>query len=196
VGTQTYPNIYPPSAAPTATCSASPACNGSYYSGTYSMPAGTYGDVMFSNSDTIQLAAGVYIMNSISVAGGVTVKMPTSGSVIIYIQGTPYAGNTETNPINFSNGTVANAGGIPSNLQIYYAGTGAVGLGGGTAQYGVVYAPNAAVTMNNANALYGAVVANTISFAGGGTVHYDQALSSLMSVSRQLKEEAFSWNSY
>jgi hypothetical protein len=191
VTTQTYPTINPPNTAPTTACSASPACSNQYYAGTYSMPAGTYGNVSFGNSDTIQLAAGVYVLNSLSVAGGTTIKMPASGAVTIYIQGTGV-----TTPIDFSNGTIANAGGLPSNLQIYYGGSGAVQLGGGAAQYAVVYAPNAPVTMNNGNAVFGALVGSTFNFSGGGTVHYDQSLSSLMSVTKQLKQEAFSWNSF
>jgi hypothetical protein len=191
VATVNFPTTNPPTTAPVGPCTASPACQSQYYAGTYNMPAGPYGDVSFGNGDTVQLAAGVYVLNSISVAGGVTVKMPSSGAVTIYIQGTG-----SSTPIDFSNGTIANGGGAPANLQVIYGGTGAVKLGGGTAQYAMIYAPNAAVTMNNANTLYGGIIGNTIVFAGGGTVHYDQALSNVMTGSKQLKQEGFSWNSF
>jgi hypothetical protein len=190
--TRSYAAIPLPNAAPTTTCTASPACNSQYVSGTYTMAPGSYGNVSFGNGDTIQLQQGVYVLNSISVAGGVTVNMPTSGAVTIYIQGTGVS-----TPISFSNGTIANAGGIPGNLQIIYNGTGSVQLGGGTAQHALIYAPNAAITMNNANQVFGAVVGGTISFAGGGGVAYDTSLlSTYVSVSPQLKQESFSWNSF
>ncbi len=181
---------------PTGPCTASPACNNSY--GTYTMPPGYYGDVGLSNGATIALQAGTYVMNSLYVGGGITVTMPASGAVIIYIVGTPDSYLTGTTPVvNLSNGTVANNGGVPANLQVLYGGTGTIDLGGGTSQYGVTYAPNATVNINNNNDLYGAVVGGTINFAGGAGVHYDQALGhSLMTVPKTLSLEAFSWNSY
>jgi hypothetical protein len=79
-------------------------------------------------------------------------------------------------------------------LQIIYGGSGAVQLGGGTSQYAVIYAPNAPVTINNNNAIFGAVVGNTVTWAGGATVHYDTALQSMLSVGG-LEQESFTWNS-
>ncbi len=182
---------------PVGPCTANPACNNSWSSG-YTMPPGFYGDVGFSNGATIQLQAGTYVMNSLYVGGGITVRMPTTGAVTIYIVGANESnGVPPSTPINFSNGTIANSGGIPSNLVVMYGGTGQVQLGGGTSQYAVVYAPNAPVAINNNNALYGAVVGSTINFAGGAAVHYDRSLANnLTYVTPTLTLESFSWNSY
>ena len=148
-------------------------------------PTGNYGSVSFSasNSPGINLSAGTYNFNCLSISSGVIVNIPSNGTVIINIygvnpndRGNVCGSNPNWYPVNINGGTLSNSGGNPANLQIVYAGTDTVKLGNGANFFGTIYAPNAFVDYSGDFKTYGSIVAKTINISGGAYVYYDTNL--------------------
>lgn len=111
-----------------------------------------------------------YDIGSLNITGG---QIQVSGYVILNIKTSlTISGNGITNGVSTSI--------PPMAVQINYAGTNPVTLGGNGALCAVVNAPNADVTLQGGGAggyMIGAIQANNITDGGGFPVHYDTQLS-------------------
>ncbi len=188
------PPVTMPSTPPTGKCSTYNWCSGGWATGPYVMAPGTYPDVKFGGGLTISLQPGTYVFNSLTLSGGASISLPTSGQVIIYVQGT-----SQTTPIDLTGGSLTNGSGLPEDLQFNYGGTGTLKLSGGASEFMTVYAPNAAINMSGNNTVYGAMIGSSISITGGSHFVYDRSLARTMattSVSGTYEPEGFSWSAY
>ena len=78
--------------------------------------------------------------------------------------------------MKFNNGTVANLSQVASKFKLN-VGQGPVNIQGGHNLHAVIYAPDATVDVANGSGFYGSIIGKTLSFAGGGGLHYDESLS-------------------
>jgi hypothetical protein len=97
--------------------------------------------------------------------------------------GGPYVSlevHLENGNMNLDGGGIANGTMIPERLTIIgtqvTTGPRVVEMGTTTPFYGVIYFPNAPLTVNNNPTIYGSLVANSITFNGSPTIHYDMSL--------------------
>lgn len=133
--------------------------------------ANTISAINLMGNSTLTLPAGDYIVPKIYI-NGPNAQLITSGQVRIWVQGT----NVQ---FQIQGKGVSNTTGVPANLQLYYAGTNNVILGGNGDFKGVLYAPNAPVglSVTAPGNVYGSVVAHRITQTGTGQFHYDLALT-------------------
>lgn len=127
------------------------------------------GPISLSGHSQLTLAAGNYIVNSLSIAGQGQLNLPSTGIVNIYVQGSGTG-------IQIGGNGITNPSGYPSNLRIWYSGSTQVQIGGNGVLKGVVYAPNANLQFNGNGTMYGAAVGNGVTVNGNSTFHYDEAL--------------------
>jgi len=171
----------------------SPAIPGCTYIGTKHVslsPSSQYGNLSVSAGTQVDLSAGTYSINSLSMSGN-SILVLSSVPVILNFQGASVA-----KVLDLSGGTVSNTTGVAANFQIVYAGTAPITLQGGSNSYGVVYAPNAAINTSGGAAWYGAVVSKTFTDSGGAPVHFDAALlNSLLQVG-SFSPINFSWSKF
>jgi hypothetical protein len=134
------------------------------------------------NGDAVQLIGGpdvahpvYYNVDSISESGQAQINV--SGFVVLNVRTSmSITGNGVTNGVS---GTVDIP---PESVQINYAGTSGVSLGGNGAISALINAPNASVTLGGGGSkgyFVGSVQANSIIDQGGYPVHYDLQLSRL-----------------
>lgn len=187
-------NSCPPGMATCSSCSAGSPCGTDVTNKTTGVEitpiAGAHvllGDVRLTGGSTLHLKAGIYDINSISLAGNSNVVID-SGPVVFNVVGTGV-----TNPVDLSGGLEFNTTYNPENFQIIYGGTGGVNVSGGTAAALMVYAPNAAVKLTGGSAVYGAVLGATITDTGGTGVHYDRHLPSEFATAWNTMMSSFSW---
>jgi Tfp pilus assembly protein PilX len=147
-------------------------------------------DLKLTGGATLKLTAGTYNFNSISLQGGSQVIIE-SGPVILNIMG---AG--QTNPIDFSGGSVSNASFVPKKFQVLYGGTGGVKVSGGAATALMVFAPNAAVSLTGGSHVYGSVLGATIGDNGGTAIHYDRDLPTEFTLAWNTMLSSFTWKKY
>ena len=175
----------------------------SYTGGTNTLPPGNYNNVSCAGGSTVlQLNAGSYVFNSLTLSGQCTLKIGT-GPVLINV-----AGNSTTSPIDLTGGSVAGlTTGVnaydASQLQIEYGGTGNVKLAGNGDMIGVFYAPNAPATFTGNGNLYGAVISSTITNGGNGYIYFDSRLQNNTSLflttyysATPTMLSAFSWKTF
>lgn len=160
------------------------------YNSDTTLAPGSYGNIKMTAGSTLHLTAGTYNLNSISLVGNSTVLID-SGPVILNVVGTG-----QTNPIDFSGGSVSNPTFIPKNLQIQYAGTDGLKISGGAQTAMMVYAPNAAVKLTGGSGIWGSVMGATIDDNGGTAVHYDRDLPTEFFTSWNSMLSSFSWKKY
>jgi hypothetical protein len=141
-----------------------------------SLAPGTYGNVSVSGGTIVQLSAGMYEVNSLTLTGNSTLQV-NSGPVILSVAGASL--NSSASAVDLSGGTMVNASGVSKNVQIYYAGSNAIKLSGGTQTYALVYAPNSPVNVSGGSHYYGAIVGNTINSSGNTAMHGDAALTAI-----------------
>ena len=130
-------------------------------------------------------------VNSITLNGNSTLLIAAGATVILNVEGTGQA-----TPIDFTGGTVTNAGFNPAQFQIEYAGAGTVKLSGGASTAAMVYAPNAAAEFHGGGSFYGSVVAATVVDTGGADIHYDRHLQGEFFTVGNTMMSAFSWQRY
>jgi hypothetical protein len=135
-----------------------------------SLVPGGYGNLSATGGTTLHLRAGTYNFNSLTLSGN-SILYVDSGPVIINLAGASLNANGPA--VDLSGGSIVNPTAITSNLQIYYAGSNAVKVSGGTASYAIVYVPNAPVNLSGGAHFYGSIVGNTINSSGNTAVHYD-----------------------
>jgi Tfp pilus assembly protein PilX len=134
---------------------------------------GDYGNISVSGHNTLTLAPGTYDINSISLSGNSTVVISPPGAVVLNV-----AGQSTTQPIDFSGGSVSNTSGVAANFQINYAGSSTVKLSGGSSTYVVVNAPNAPLQFTGGSDFFGSATGATITDSGGTNLHFDTSLLS------------------
>jgi len=152
-----------------------------------------YGNLGFSNSsNTIELVAGTYNVNSLSLGSGVTLKID-SCPVVLNLAGQSIS---SPNPVlDMSGGTLA-SGFPPSCFEIVYGGTAPIILSGGTSAAGIVYAPNSAIKFTGGSSWFGAVIGASIDDTGGTQVHYDRTLGTKMYMAGNWVPLGFSWSKF
>jgi hypothetical protein len=147
-------------------------------------------DLKLTSGTVLHLKAGTYNLNSISLAGNSQIVIDT-GPVVMNVMGTG-----QTNPINFSGGSVSNASFVPKNFQVIYGGTAGVQVSGGAATALMVFAPNAAVSLTGGSGIYGSVLGKTIADNGGTKIHYDRDLPTEFTLAWNTMLSSFTWKKY
>ena len=100
--------------------------------------------------------------------------------------GSPGAGTTTGNPIS----------GVPANMQIVYAGTGQMRVGGAPNSL-VIYMPQAPFYQpGGAVGLFGSIVSNTFVDQSNSPFHYDQALQTTAFKLGSYQLIGFNWSKY
>jgi len=128
----------------------------SYNNGTQALSVGALSSVTFSS--------GIYYFSQVDISSHGSLIIPDGVSVIIFVAG----------DWNSAGGTITNAGGIPSDFQVYAAGS-AVNISGGSDFYGTFYAPCADVTITGGSDFYGSILGRSFNNGGGTNMHYDEA---------------------
>ena len=163
------------------------------YSSNTTLAPGNYNNVSVSGGKTLTLSPGTYNFNSLILSGGSSIVINGSGTLVIEIAGA----GSPSKAIDFSGGSITNAGGNPANVQIVYAGSQPMTLSGGSSTAAVVYAPNSAITMSGSSPWYGAIVGKTYNSSGGSAIHYDRNLgSSLVSGGGGFQVVGFTWSKF
>lgn len=132
------------------------------------------------------LGNGTYCYCNLTLSGGST--LTASGSVTVYLTGQLVASG---------NSTV----GIPATpkdmLFLMDSTAGALlqhgTLSGSTQFYGAVYGPQATITMSGNADVYGSIVGKQINVTGSATIHYDEGLADLTTVSNLYQRSVVSW---
>jgi type IV pilus assembly protein PilX len=160
-----------------------------------SLSPGNYGDVSLTGHGQLTLTPGVYNVNSISESGAntgiVIAPDPIShlyGPVTINV-----TGNNQTTPISLTGNGIQNPTLNPADMQINYAGTSNVKIAGNSESAMVIYAPNAAVTLTGGSDFFGAILGQTVTDAGGTSIHYDRNLSKNTYIVSNFMMGSFSW---
>lgn len=159
--------------------------------GTLPGPA-LYPDVIVQGD--VHLSAGVYNMNSLTIAGAGARIIIDSGPVIVNIAGVGFATNQA--PIDFTGGSISNPSLNPANFQIQYAGTSLVKLTGGAASSALIYAPNASAGFTGGGDFYGSVIVNQLTDMGGAAVHYDRRLQNMLFNLGNWMLDSFTWSKF
>ncbi|SDS66406.1 hypothetical protein [Opitutus sp. GAS368] len=109
--------------------------------------------------------------SALDITGNASLIVPAGSSLTVYVEGDcKIAGNG-----------LANANQRPGTCQIWGTSTSAAGqsieVAGNGALKTVIYAPNADVKVNGNGDIMGALVANTVTFTGNASFHYDESLA-------------------
>ncbi len=120
-------------------------------------------DLVVNNGRNLTLQSGTYHFRNMFLAGGSTLTI--DGDVEIFIE----------QEMRFDNGTVANLDQRPENFRLN-VGAGPVNVQGGHNLHAVIYAPEATVEVANGTGFFGSIVGRTLTFAGGGGLHFDESL--------------------
>ena len=149
------------------------------------------GDISLTGSSIVHLNAGIYEINSLSLAGNSKIVID-SGPVIIKVSGQGVA-----TPIDLSGGGVSNPSLDPTKLQFIYGGTGNIKITGGTDTAALVYAPNAdsALTGSSTN-FYGAIITSRVTATGGFNIYYDRRLRSSVLTAGNPTMTSFTWSTF
>jgi hypothetical protein len=178
---------------------ACPAGAGAYCSGTgpYTItPPGPssvvqMGDVTLSGASVVHLNAGIYEINSLTLAGNSKIVVD-SGPVIIKV-----AGKSSATPIDLSGGGVSNPSLDPTNLQFIYGGKGDIKITGGTDSAMLVYAPNATASLTGSSTeFYGAIVTSKVAATGGFNLNYDRRLRTSVVTAGNPTLTSFTWMTF
>jgi hypothetical protein len=164
-------------------------------SGQTLLNGGSYGNVTIQTGTlTLCLPATTCTINvnSLKFTGNATIAVATGATVILNVVG---AG--DSSPINLTGGSTTNGGSFdPSHLQIQYAGTGTISLGGNSDLTAMLYAPNAEVVLAGNNDFYGSLVTSRLTVSGNANVHYDRHLTQSFYVAGSPMLSSFSWSKY
>lgn len=150
----------------------------------------TMGNVALTAQAELHLGAGIYVVNSISMAGNSRIIVD-SGPVIFKVVGTDQA-----TPIDLTGGAISNSGFDPTDLQFVYGGTGLVKLAGGAQNSALVYAPNASTSLTGNSDFYGALVTRLLTATGGVSIHYDRRLQTTMLTAGNTTMSKFTWRAF
>jgi hypothetical protein len=175
------------------------------HGGTLSLPS-----ISLQSHTKLVLTAGTpssrYNVNSIELQGGSTLGIaaasPSEG-VILGVVGKDPAGTAIAMPVDLTGGSQTAVIGCPtcsnydaSLLQMVYAGTGELKVGGNNDSVMTVYAPNALFTLSGTGAVYGSVLAKRLNDIGNGDIKYDRRLLHDFWVVGNPMVGTFSWQRY
>jgi len=170
-------------------------CSASTDGATFTPPSAstvvTLGNVSATAQAVLHLSAGIYVVNSLSLASQVEIVLDGPGPVIFQVAGVGVA-----TPIDMTGGSLTNATFSPTSLQFIYGGTGAVKLAGGSTSAALLYAPQATVTITGNADFYGAVVAGKVTDMGVAAIHYDRSLQNSATTAGNPMMDEFNWKSY
>ena len=172
-----------------AYCSAS--ANGATFTPPTATTVVTLGNVSATAQAVLHLSAGIYVVNSLSLASQVEIVLDGPGPVIFQIAGVGVA-----TPLDMTGGSLTNATFNPTQLQFVYGGTGNVKLAGGSTSAALLYAPQATVTITGNADFYGAVVAGKVTDMGTAAIHYDRRLQNSATTAGNPMMDEFNWRSY
>ena len=157
----------------------------------------TLADMRVTAGTTLRLKPGVYVVNSVTLAGGATLVADINPAVVpaeqVIFQ---VAGQNTNTPIDLTGGSLSNPTYDPSRLRFFYAGDKQVKLTGGAGSATLVYAPNAVTSFGGGGDFYGAVVGGRITDMGGATIHYDRNLDKEALVAGNWTMGTFTWRSF
>lgn len=155
---------------------------------------------------TASSPATQYNFNSISLAGGSTIGIAATSSTqsaIIGIVGKDAAGAAIAIPVDLTGGSQVGVSGCAScsafdasMLQMVYAGTGELKVGGTSDSVMTVYAPNALFTLSGNGNLYGSLLAKRVNDTGNASIHYDRRLLHDFNVAGHPMIGTFTWQRY
>ena len=121
-------------------------------------------ELIIDQGKNLTLTSGTYHFSNLFLRGGS--QFIIDGEVTIFVDG----------QLTFDNGTVANLSQAPNQLTLN-VGAGPVNIQGGQQLHAVIYAPEADVNIANGSGFFGGIIGRTLSFAGGGGLHYDESLN-------------------
>ena len=150
----------------------------------------TLGNVTTNGNSVLHLNAGIYVVNSLTMAGSSKLVVD-SGPVIFRV-----AGVGQSTPVTITGNGVVNTTFNPQNLQFVYGGTGEFKMAGGDQTSALVYAPNATASIAGGADLYGAIVVKQLTATGGASIHYDRRLQNAAMTAGNYMMSAFTWKSY
>jgi hypothetical protein len=170
----------------------------------------TLPSIKLTSHTDLKLTAGTpssrYNFNSIELQGGSTVGVlatSSAQSVILGIVGKDNTGAAIATPVDLTGGsqvlTGCGAGCSDydaSLLQMVYAGTGELKVGGNNASVMTVYAPNALFTLSGTGNVYGSILAKRLNDTGNGDIKYDRRLLHDYWVAGNPMVGTFSWQRY
>src|SRR5262249_19530592 len=147
-----------------------------------------------------------YNLNSLKLTGGSTIgvaaTLPSEG-VILGIIGKDSTGTAIDNPVDLTGGSQVAVTGCAtcstydaSLLQMVYAGTGELKVGGNNASIMTVYAPNALFTLSGTGNVYGSILAHRMNDIGNGDILYDRRLQHDFWVVGNPMVGTFTWQRY
>jgi Tfp pilus assembly protein PilX len=150
--------------------------------------------------------AAHYNLNSLTLVGGSTIGVaatsPSQG-VVLGIIGKDATGAAIATPADFTGGSQTAIVGCAacsnydaSMLQLIYAGTGELKVGGNNDSIMTVYAPNALFTLSGTGAVYGSILAHRLNDVGSGDILYDRRLLHDFWVVGNPMVGTFTWQRY
>lgn len=133
------------------------------------------GTLYISGDVTLYLTGG-RDANTMQVVGGASIVILEGSKLTIYLD--------DDAELNLSGNGIINNTGTPENCIIYssYVTTGTkagITINSNSAFYGVLYAPDADLDYSGQSDIYGAIVGRNVRATGGGSIHYDEALSDI-----------------
>lgn len=185
---------------------------------TFTLIPGNYGNLTLANADIVHLSAGTYTVNSFNLLKDGQIVID-SGPVVLEFAGQGYAAGSVVfnsgglSGYNYcSGGAAGNPGalgvascggaaktpisGIPTNLQVAYAGPATIGATGAPCA-GLIYAPNALVNMTGAPlAFYGSIITSTFLDTAKSPVHFDNSAKTISQVGNFRPVGGFSWSKF
>jgi Tfp pilus assembly protein PilX len=151
----------------------------------------TFGNINLSGNTEVHLNAGIYIVNSLDIAGNAQVVID-SGPVVFQM-----AGQGSTQPVQIGgNHGIINPTYDPSMFRIVYGGTGTVVIDGNAEASATVYAPNAAGSIGGNADLYGAIVISQMMVGNNAEIHFDRSLQTSSVTAGNHTMSGFTWRSY
>lgn len=136
-----------------------------------------YAAIDLSNNKTLTVDGNVRLYltgtSAFSAGNNVTINISAGSSLTVYSDGS----------INFDNNSVINnVSKKPDKFLIYSAYTGADGvlISNNGSIYSAIYAPETDISVTNNGSFFGAVVGKTVSMSNNASLHYDQALTSIL----------------
>jgi hypothetical protein len=189
----------PTPSAPAACASGGP-CEGAVsWNGSPIILSGNYNDVTLSTGTVTLCSPGATCtinVNSLKFTGNATINVATGATVILNVSGKDASGAWLANPVDLVGGATTNASMDAAHLQLQYAGTGLIKLGGTDQMTAMVYAPNATATLDGNFDYYGSIVTATLNVTGNPTVYYDRHLTSEFFTVGNAMMSSFSWKKY
>lgn len=152
------------------------------------------GNVTINGGQQVVLKAGVYHVNSMTLAGGgrIVVDASSGGPVVIKLVGD--GGGTRVFDVT-GNG-IANGTWDPSMLRIEYHGTKELQFDGNGDTAALIYAPNAHARLAGTADFYGSIITRTVDSVGTAQLHYDRKLQRSVVTAANPVMTSFTWHSF